>query len=389
MNYAQILMPQTTVYGKGSLAALSELAPRLGSRALLISDRVMEKLGNVRQAVDLLQGSGISVATYLDVNAEPNDVHVAEALQVLREHESEFIVAIGGGSCIDAAKAVSVVGPNRIHIGDLIRPDQPIERPPLPVIAIPTTAGTGSEMTNVTVIINTATDVKMMIKRPELTPAIAIADPLLTLSVPPNVTAATGVDTLCHAIEAYLSRRAHPMTDHIALCAIKLATENLPIVFEDGGNVAAREAMMLAAMQGGIAFSNASVTLIHGMSRPIGALFHVPHGVSNAMLLPVVLTHSLQYASKRLAEIARFLHPGLASQPDEALADKFVGDMIQLCRQLKIPNPRNWGIDPDQFAQSTDKMATDALASGSPANHPYVPTHEEIRQLYMQAYDYQ
>lgn len=354
----------------------------------MVSDQTMVKLGVVSQCMGLLQSSGIAVETYLDVNTEPTDIHVAEAAQILLDRPCDFIVAVGGGSCIDAAKAASVVGPNQTYIGHYIHPDRAIEQRPLPVVAIPTTAGTGSEMTNVTVIINTSTEVKMMIKRPELMPAIAIADPMLTLSVPPNVTAATGMDTLCHAIEAYLSRRAHPMTDHMALSAIKLATEHLPTAYADGSNVAAREAMMLAAMQGGIAFSNASVTLIHGISRPIGALFHVPHGISNAMLLPVVLDHSRHYAGKRLAEIARYLHPALSAQSDASLADKFIADTQQLCRQLRIPNLRTWGIERERFAQLTNKMATDALDSGSPAHHPYVPTHAEIKQLYLQCYDY-
>jgi len=389
MAYAQFRMPQAVYYGKGALAELGNEAAKLGSKALLISDRVMEKLGNVQQCMDILERQGVVVATYLDVNAEPTDVHVAEAVRTLRTQGCDLIVALGGGSCIDAAKAVSVIGTeDDTFIADLAHAAASCSSP-IPVVAIPTTAGTGSEVTYVTVIIHTANDVKMMIKHPSLMPAVAIADPLLTLSSPAHVTAATGIDALCHAVEAFISRRAQPMTDDLALGAIRLIAGNIRTAYEDGQNIEAREKMMLAATQAGIAFSNASVTLVHGMSRPIGALFHVPHGLSNAMLLPVVLDFTRDHALNRLAAIGRYLYPELTASTDEALADQVIGDLKRLCRDLSIPNLRDYGINKTAFDEAITKMAADAIASGSPANHPRVPSADEIAELYRQCYDYE
>ncbi|MCL6601228.1 MAG: iron-containing alcohol dehydrogenase, partial [Alicyclobacillus macrosporangiidus] len=274
------------------------------------------------------------------------------------------------------------------YIGDYMGGRTPIPNAPIPVIAIPTTAGTGSEVTDVTVITNTAEDIKMMIKHPAFLPAVAVVDPLLTLSSPPSVTAATGVDALCHAIEAYISRRAQPMTDTLALTAIDAIVKHLRRAYQDGQDVEARERMAVAAMQAGAAFSNASVCLVHGMSRPIGAVFHVPHGISNAMLLPAVLEYTLDAAVARLAVIARVVNPALANVSDRDAAVALVADVKRLCRDLNIPNLRGWGIDKTAFDEAVAKMARDAIASGSPGNNPRVPSAEEIEALYQVAYDY-
>src|SRR5690606_35707932 len=201
---------------------------------------------------------------------------------------------------------------------------------PVPHIAIPTTAGTGAEATDATVITNTTTQVKMMIKQPALMPEAAIVDPLLTLSTPEKVTAATGVDALSHAIEAYISKKAHPMTDMLALSAIRLIAANLQRAYDNSEDLEAKEAMSLAALQAGMACSNASVCLVHGMSRPIGALFHVPHGFSNAMLLPAVLEYSKDACVERLADIGRIFSPGEEMTNEEA-AERTVQSVKELC----------------------------------------------------------
>jgi alcohol dehydrogenase len=258
----------------------------------------------------------------------------------------------------------------------------------IPHIAIPTTAGTGSEATDVTVITNTSNQVKMMIKQPAFLPGTAIIDPLLSKSSPKSVTAATGVDALSHAIEAYISKRSQPMTDTMALSAMKLITGNLLAAYENGDNVDAREAMSLGALQAGIAFSNASVCLVHGMSRPIGALFDVPHGFSNAMLLPAVLEFSKVDCVDRLADLGRIFSEEAAEMSNEAAADFAVESVKQLCLQLAIPNLKTWGIDRGSFEKAIAKMADDAIDSGSPANNPRVPTESEIEDLYRVCYDY-
>ncbi|SFU54207.1 iron-containing alcohol dehydrogenase [Alicyclobacillus macrosporangiidus] len=386
--FATFRLPQVVHYGRDAFQKAGEEAAVRGKKALVVSDSVMEKLGNVARCQAILSDAGVSSVVYSRVDTEPTDTYVAEALAVLQEEGCDLLVAIGGGSCIDTAKAVAVVATNGGYIGDYMGGRKPIPHAPIPVIAIPTTAGTGSEVTDATVITNTAEDIKMMIKHPAFLPAVAVVDPLLTLSSPPSVTAATGVDALCHAIEAYISRRAQPMTDTLALTAIDDIVKHLRRAYQDGQDVEARERMAVAAMLAGAAFSNASVCLVHGMSRPIGAVFHVPHGVSNAMLLPAVLEYTLDAAVGRLAVIARIVNPTLADVSDRDAAVALVADVKRLCRELNIPNLRGWGIDKTAFDEVVAKMARDAIASGSPGNNPRVPTAEEIEALYQVAYDY-
>ncbi|NNV07874.1 iron-containing alcohol dehydrogenase [Geobacillus sp. C56-T2] len=385
----ELLVPNRVIYGRDTFREVGRQAKALGSKAFIVSDPVMENIGLVARCEQYLQEAGVPFAKYTRVDKEPTDVHVNEALDVCRSERCDVIIAVGGGSSIDAAKAVAVMMTNEGTISDYVGNARMFTKKPVPLIAIPTTAGTGSEVTKVTVIIDTKTDVKMMISQPALLPAVAIVDPLLTVSCPPSVTAATGVDALCHAIEAYISRRAHPVTDALALSAIEAIIGHLRRAYENGQDIEAREKMAIAAMKAGMAFSNASVTLVHGMSRPIGALFHVPHGVSNAMLLPGVLEFTKDSATERLAVIARLITPQLKDVSDAEAADALVEEVKQLCRDLHIPNMKAWGIDKAAFDKAVDKMAADALASGSPANNPRVPTHEEIVALYHYCYDYQ
>jgi alcohol dehydrogenase class IV len=387
--FAEFRMPQTVYYGRDSFSKIEELIPTLGKKVLIISDRIMEKIGNVDSCLRQLDNAKVAYITYLDVNTEPTDIHVQESLELFQQEKCDVIIAIGGGSCIDAAKAVAVLATNGGYIGDYMGGKTPIPKAPIPFIAVPTTAGTGAEVTSVTVITNTTNDVKMMIKHPAFIPAVAIVDPILTMTSPQPVTAATGVDALCHSIEAYISRKAQPMTDALALTSIRLISQNLRQAYQNGDDVDARENMALASMQAGVAFSNASVCLIHGMSRPIGALFHVPHGVSNAMLLPAVLEFSKDDCVERLAVIGRIFNSELNEVSDEEAAEGAVQEIKQLCLDLSIPNMNSWGLDKAIFDQLVDKMATDALDSGSPGNNPRVPRHSEIVELYQYCYNYQ
>lgn len=227
-----------------------------------------------------------------------------------------------------------------------------------------------------------------MLKQPAFMPASAIVDPILSKSSPRHVTAATGIDALSHAIEAYLSKKAHPMTDMLALSAMELIVNNMRNAYKDGNNADARGKMSLGALQAGMAFSNASVCLVHGMSRPIGALFHVPHGYSNAMLLPAVLEFSKDSCVERLADLGKIFMPGSELSNDEA-ADIAVDSVKKLCGDLGIPNLKGWGINREEFRSAVGKMARDALNSGSPANNPRVPTLQELEDLYLHCFDYQ
>jgi len=385
-TFHQLWLPGKILYGYGSFKEAGRQAAALGRKALIVSDSVMDRMGQVAELERMLAEASVASAKYAEVNSEPTDRHVREALDICRNEKCDVIVALGGGSPIDTAKAVAVMMTNDGFIGDYIK--RPIANAPLPLVAIPTTAGTGSEVTRVTVITDTATEVKMMIAKPELVPAVAIVDPELTLSCPPHVTAATGIDALCHAMEAYISRRAHPVTDMYALKAVELLAGYLRRVYKDGSDREARGKVSLGAMLAGAAFSNASVTLIHGMSRPIGALFHVPHGVSNAMLLPAVFEFTKEAALPRFADLAVIFRPDLKDASDAEKADALIRELKSLCHELNIPNLAGWGIDRSEFYERIPKMCSDALASGSPDNNPRVPTAEEIGELYKICYDY-
>lgn len=386
---AEFRMPKSVLYGRNSLEKLGEQSKKLGKRAFIVSDTIMEKLGYVESCIKQLNAKGITVSTYNKVNAEPTNIHVLEALSICKEGKCDFIIGIGGGSCIDVAKAIAVLYTNGAEIEDYVQKDVEIEKDPLPLIAIPTTSGTGSEVTSVVVITNKKMDVKMMIKHPNFTPQVAIIDPILTRSLPPYITAATGVDAVCHAIEAYFSKFSQPLTDVLALSAIESIMKYLRIAYEDGDNMEAREAMMIASLQAGIAFSNASVTLVHGMSRPVGALFHVPHGISNAIILPTVLEYTKAKAVRRLADIGHNLNKDLYSHSDEEVANYTIAEIKKLCFDLRIPNLREYGIGEVEFENAISKMAKDAIASGSPSNNPRVPSYEEIKELYRKCFDYQ
>jgi alcohol dehydrogenase class IV len=382
-------MPRTILYGQNSFKKVGEETSKLGNKALIISDRIMQKLGYVEECQHHLTKAGVSTVTYLDIDSEPTDTFVYEALDKLNAESCNVIIGLGGGSCIDTAKAVAVLGTNGGSISDYMNSRKIAQKSAVPLIAIPTTAGTGSEVTDATIITDSVHDIKMMIKQPAFMPEAAIVDPVLTLSSPKTITAATGIDALTHAIEAYLSRRAHPFTDSLALTAIRNIMESIREAYHEPQNIEAKGKMSLAALQAGMAFSNASVCLVHGMSRPIGALFHVPHGISNAMLLPAVLEYSLEDCYERLADIGDLIFKEMKGFTKRETAQKVVDEMKALCLELDIPNLKGWGIKEEPFLQSLEKMARDAMASGSPGNSPRVPDEKELMELYKVCYDYQ
>ncbi|MBL4950773.1 iron-containing alcohol dehydrogenase [Neobacillus sp. YIM B02564] len=387
-NFAVFRTPNSIFYGRNAFDNVGREAAIRGKKALIVSDKIMDQLGNISKCQNLLNQAGVAASVYQGVDSEPTDQYVREALELFQQEQCDLVISLGGGSCIDTAKSVAVLATNGGYIGDYQREKNIVAKPPIPHIAIPTTAGTGSEATDVTVITNTTNDVKMMIKQPAFLPEVAIVDPLLTISSPKAVTAATGVDALSHAIEAYLSRKAQPMTDTLAISAMELIISNLQSAYDNGENTDAREAISLGSLQAGMAFSNASVCLVHGMSRPIGALFHVPHGISNAMLLPAVLEFSMGACINRLAVIGRLFQPQKVGLSDDEAAEIAVSSVASLCQNLNIPNLKGWGIEQQAFDRVVEKMAADAIESGSPGNNPRIPTHRELVELYQICYHY-
>ena len=260
-----------------------------------------------------------------------------------------------------------------------------IKKPKLPLVVVNTTAGTGSEVTRFAIITDPATSVKMLIADPHLIPDVAIDDPLLTVTCPRLVTASTGLDALTHAIESYISVRATALSDVLALSAIRKIGQSLRAAFTNGEDLAARTLMHLASLEAGMSFSNASVALVHGMARPIGAYFHKAHGISNAVLLPQVMEWSMPGAPGRFAEIARALGVDTTRLSEAQAAERGVAEVQALCRDLQIPGLAGLGIDPAKLMALAATMAKDALDSGSPANNPRVPSLEEIVDLYRMA----
>jgi alcohol dehydrogenase class IV len=309
---------------------------------------------------------------------------VTEGIEALAEGQCDGIVAVGGGAVLDSAKAIALLAANGGRLPDYRGADL-FARPGVSLVAVPTTAGTGSEVTRFTVITDPETRVKMLIADYKMVPRAAIVDPSLTVDAPPKVTASAGVDALTHAIEAYVSRKANPLADTLALAAIRRLVWSLPRAFEDGRDAEARTAAAIGALEAGLAFSNASVALVHGMSRPLGAVFGVPHGIANAMLLPAVTRYSLVAAPTRYRDVAAALGAGTDGLPDEEAAARGLASIEDLCRRLAIPTLTGYGIDRAELEREAAKMAEDALASGSPANNPRVPTTEEIVELYRQA----
>jgi alcohol dehydrogenase len=384
---AQFNVPATVITGAGASRELAPQLLRLGARrVLLVTDVFMESSGLAEVFVRAMEGAGIRVALFSGVQPDPTDANVRDGLRVYVGKQCDAIVALGGGSPIDAAKAIAVLATNSQPLSQY-QGYHKVQKSGAPLVVIPTTAGTGSEVTKVAVITDTARDVKMMMLDRHFLPTVALVDFELTLSMPPALTAHVGVDTLTHGIEAYVSRKATALTDPLALTCIRLVAEHLETAWREPTNRAAREGMMLAATLGGMAFANSSVALVHGMSRPIGAVFHVPHGLSNAVLLPAVTRFSIAGAPERYATVARTMGLAAYADSDVAAGEKLVAGLAALNTRLQVPRLSGCrGLERTRFDATKEKMAADALASGSPQNNPVVPTAEQIVALYEESW---
>jgi alcohol dehydrogenase class IV len=380
-------VPATILHGGGSRRQIPALVRELGgTRALIVTDPGVVQLGVAGEIVGLLTQAGVSVAVFDAVQPDPTDGNVAAGVAALEAHDANVIIAVGGGSPIDTAKVIAIRRANPQPLPEFMGLHR-VAHAGLPLIAVPTTAGTGSEATKVAVITDTAHSVKMMMLSAPLLPRAAIVDYELTLSMPRGLTAAVGVDTLTHGIEAYVSRKANTLTDPLALQCIQLCAQHLRTAWNEPDNHIAREGMMLSATLGGMAFSNSSVALVHGMSRPIGAVFHLPHGLSNAILLPTVTRFSVAAAPARYATIARTVGCADSNASDAQACDSLIAWLEKLNADLELPRLSQCrGVDPTRFATEIEKMAADALASGSPSNNPRIPTKEEIVALYREAW---
>ena len=381
----EFILPPRIITGENSLALAEKEFLALGQRALIITGPNVKKLDCFKKLTELLSKIGVAYRIYSEVTGEPDDVIVLNGLIKYRLEKCDHLIAVGGGSPIDTMKAIAALAVNSGRIADYMGKTIQGDLPPM--AAIPTTAGTGSETTKFTVITDSETSVKMLLKGDCLIPTLAIVDPEFSMSSPKSVTASTGLDALTHAVESYTSRLSQPLSDLFAMSAVKRIIKYLPIAYTNGNDTEAREQMSIAAFEAGVAINNASVTIVHGMSRPIGALFHVPHGLSNAMLLEKCMSFALDGAYERFADLGRAVGAAEKQDSDKAAAEKFLAKLGEICRICEVPSLENYGINKTEFLSQIDKMADDALASGSPANTIKSITKDNIIGIYRSLWD--
>lgn len=372
--------PAKTFIGEGAFEQAAEAVSGLGGRAFIVAGphvSAQAGFGAVTQALDS-RGRGYRVFT--GVTGEPSLRMLNDGVQAYHESGCDYIVGFGGGSQLDGAKAIAAMSALDTDITDYAGKEITGSFPPLALI--PTTAGTGSEATKYFCVTDDAAGVKYLLQSEQLLPRIAVVDPVFTRSAPPHVTAAAGMDALTHAVEAYTSRRANQLSDMYALSAVKRIFSWLPQAYRDGADGKARSELALAAYQAGVCINNASTTIVHGMSRPIGALFHVPHGLSNAMLVCACLRFALDGCYSRFAELARAIGAASRRTPDKQAAERFIEKIGELCQTLAIQTLSQYGTDKAAFAAQIDKMASDAAASGSPANTIKPVSKEDMCAIY-------
>jgi len=382
----KFMMPSAIYFGNDSSKKITDVVSSFSvSKILIVTGKIVRNIGVLEPFEKALKSISKFFIVYDGIEQEPITDYVEIGLEIYRKNKCELVIGLGGGSPLDVAKAISAMSANEGKISDYKGIDK-LQKRGAPIIAIPTTAGTGSEVTRYAAIIDSATSVKMLITSPHIIPDVAIVDPVLTISCPKGLTAATGIDALTHAIEAYVSVKANPLSDMFALQAVSLLASNLRTAWANGNNLKSREKVMIGAMYAGIAFCNSSVALVHGMSRPIGANFNIAHGISNAAILGTVMDFSYIGNVARYADLAEAMGNEIHGLSEIEGARTAVDSVKELIADLEIPTLRGLGLDKKKLEALAQKMAEDAIASGSPGNNPRIATREEIAELYMEAY---
>ncbi len=336
-RYLPIPQPALLV-GPGSSARLGQAIAGFGhAKILIVTDAIIAKLGLLKSLTDALDAGGVAYVVFDEITPDAPIPLVERGIAFYRKHKCDAIVAFGGGSSMDASKAiaVSIANPKK-SLRQLAGYFKGL-RAPVPVYAVPTTAGTGSEVTVAAVVSDPERQAKLVIVDTRIVPRMAALDPTLMTGLPPHITAATGMDALTHAVESFVSKWATDYTDGLALTAVSLIFENLRTAFSDGGNLEAREKMALASTYAGMAFTRANVGYVHAIAHQFGGKYHTPHGLANAIMLPHVLRFSAPSIHDRLARLAVRAGLGSEHEPDRALAHRFVDAVVELNRDLGIP----------------------------------------------------
>lgn len=374
-------LPTKIVYGPGCINSLiEELALNGGKRPIVITDKGVKNAGILDKITAMLKSNNINYTVYDGVEPNPKDLNVEEGAKIAREFSADSIIAIGGGSPIDCAKSVGVL---LAHNADKIKKyeGKTAATEPLPLlITIPTTSGTGSELTFSSVITDTTNNYKMTVKSQYTAAKVAICDPELTLSLPAHITASTGMDALTHAIEAYTATCAEPISDAMALYATELIYNNLVTAVNEGNNLEARSAMLLGSMLAGIAFSHSDVASVHCIAESLGGVYDLPHGVCNAIFLPHVMEYNMEYSVERYARIAKAM--GLSFDNDLEGAKKAVEAVKKLAVDVKLPLFSSLNVNTDDF----DKIALMSVKNISTESNPRPMTKEDYLTVINNAY---
>jgi len=373
-------------FGAGLLAQLGDMVKsEIGTRVLLVTDPGMMATGIVDRALEALRGAGVEVTVYKDVQADPPESVITHCAQMAIQSKAQGVIGLGGGSSLDVAKLAALLGMGNETLSDAYGVGT-AKGPRLPLILVPTTSGTGSEVTPIS-IVTTGENEKMGVVSPVILPDIALLDPELTLGLPPHITAATGIDAMVHAIEAYASASPNnnPISRNLATQALRLMGASLEPAVHSGGDIQARSDMLLGSMLAGQAFANSPVAAVHALAYPIGGHFHVPHGLSNALVLPYVLRFNAEVAPEPYAEIAGFAFPKLAEITDiKARASAFCDEMAALSKRCGLQQSLREMDIPEDFLP---KLASDAMnQTRLLVNNPRTLTEEDVLSIYKAAW---
>ncbi|MGW7678183.1 L-threonine dehydrogenase [Shewanella sp. S23-S33] len=379
---AKFFIPSVNVLGQGAVDdAIGDIKTLGFKHALIVTDKPLVKIGLVGEVAEKLGQNGITSTIYDGVQPNPTVTNVEAGLALLKANKCDFVISLGGGSPHDCAKGIALVATNGGSIKDYEGLDQSA-KPQLPLVAINTTAGTASEMTRFCIITDEARHIKMAIVDKHTTPLLSVNDPELMLKKPASLTAATGMDALTHAVEAYVSIAANPITDACAIKAIELIQANLVNAVENGQDINAREQMAYAQFLAGMAFNNASLGYVHAMAHQLGGFYDLPHGVCNALLLPHVQEYNAQVVPARLKDIAKAMGVDVSAMTDEQGASAAIAAIKKLSVAVKIPeNLTLLGVK----AEDIPTLADNALKDACGFTNPKQATHAEICQIFTNA----
>lgn len=376
LNSFSFELPTKIEYGIGAVGSLADVIKNLNAvKVLLITDKGIVRSGLLDRIIDLLECSKLRWKVFDGVEPNPKDYNVQEGTEVAGRFGPDCLVALGGGSPIDCAKAIAVVARQGGAVRDYEGPNK-IGADVLPLIAIPTTAGTGSEVTFSSVITDSGEKFKFSIKDPAIAPRVAVVDPEMTVSMPPDLTASTGMDALTHAIEGFTAKAAEPIADSAALYAIELITSHLRTAVSDGGNLEARAGMLLGSVLAGMAFSHSDVAAVHCVAEALGGKYDAPHGVCNAVVLPAVMAYNMEYCKERYARIAAAM--GLADENVDRAARRAVDAVQKLAVDVHLPAFNTLGVQENDL----EELAINSFKNGSNVDNPRSMTQADYLNLF-------